>query len=404
MYQFKVGIDSEKHDVFVKGHPLCNLLQSSSWAKVKDNWRSVIVGIEDDGELIASALVLIKPLPLGFTMLYVPRGPVMDYEDARVVKFFIQELKKYAKTQKCLFIKMDPGIHVNDYPISEPNNNYYDVSAIMENLSNAGAIHMGYSKEIAEVIQPRYQANVYKSDTFEQDLPRHTKRLIKDALKRDVKVVNAGRERIQEFSDVVALTEQRKNVNLRNQEYFELLMDTYGEDAFLFLGEVNISESLKSLYEQKAINEKELSEVAENSRKKINRLNDQKTSIEKSIKEFEELQDDGDGNKVIAGVLSIRFGNTMEMLYAGMNDNFKKFMPQYYIYVENMKFAFENGCDFCNMGGVEGDLQDGLTKFKSNFNPMINEFIGEFDIPVNKLLYKASQTAYKLRKAKNAKH
>lgn len=404
MYQFKVGIDSEKHDAFVKGHPLCNLLQSSSWAKVKDNWRSVIVGIEDDGELIASALVLIKPLPLGFTMLYVPRGPVMDYEDARVVKFFIQELKKYAKTQKCLFIKMDPGIHVNDYPISEPNNNYYDVSTIMENLSNAGAIHMGYSKEIAEVIQPRYQANVYKSDTFEQDLPRHTKRLIKDALKRDVKVVNAGRERIQEFSDVVALTEQRKNVNLRNQEYFELLMDTYGEDAFLFLGEVNISESLKSLYEQKAINEKELSEVAENSRKKINRLNDQKASIEKSIKEFEELQDDGNGNKVIAGVLSIRFGNTMEMLYAGMNDNFKKFMPQYYIYVENMKFAFENGCDFCNMGGVEGDLQDGLTKFKSNFNPMINEFIGEFDIPVNKLLYKASQTAYKLRKAKNAKH
>ena len=34
------------------------------------------------------------------------------------------------------------------------------------------------------------------------------------------------------------------------------------------------------------------------------------------------------------------------------------------------------------MGGVEGSLDDGLTKFKDNFNPTINEMIGEFDIPV----------------------
>ena len=40
-------------------------------------------------------------------------------------------------------------------------------------------------------------------------------------------------------------------------------------------------------------------------------------------------------------------------------------------------------------------------KFKANFNPTINEFIGEFDLPVNKLLFKASEYAYKLRKQKN---
>ena len=30
----------------------------------------------------------------------------------------------------------------------------------------------------------------------------------------------------------------------------------------------------------------------------------------------------------------------------------------------------------CNMGGLEGSLNDGLIKFKANFNPTINEFIG----------------------------
>jgi serine/alanine adding enzyme len=53
------------------------------------------------------------------------------------------------------------------------------------------------------------------------------------------------------------------------------------------------------------------------------------------------------------------------------------------------------------MGGVEGDLKDGLTKFKDNFNPMINELIGEFDIPVNKLLYNASQKAYNFLRNRN---
>ena len=52
------------------------------------------------------------------------------------------------------------------------------------------------------------------------------------------------------------------------------------------------------------------------------------------------------------------------------------------------------------MGGVEGTLDDGLTKFKDNFAPTINEFIGEFDLPVNTLLYKPSKIAYEKVKGK----
>ncbi len=78
-----------------------------------------------------------------------------------------------------------------------------------------------------------------------------------------------------------------------------------------------------------------------------------------------------------------------------MDERFKKFMPQYKEYVENFRWAFERGCKYSNMGGVEGDLQDGLTKFKDNFNPMINEYIGEFDLPVaNPLIYRVAQMGY----------
>ncbi len=400
MYQFHENMDAKKHDQFIKKQVLCNLLQSSDWAKVKENWDNEIIGVTCNDELVASAMVLIKKLPLGFTMMYTPRGPIMDYKNKDLVSFFMKEMKKWAKKKRCLFVKMDPAIHYKDYKIGETNVEInVDVETVLRNMKAANAIHQGFTTYIEESIQPRYQANVYAKDDFIETLPRHTRRLIKDALKRDVKVVRVGKERMQEFADVVALTEKRKQVSLRNQEYFYQLMDIYQDDCYLFLAEVDIAQTLQRLRDEKEKNDAEIAKtVQSNSPKKIRRLEDIKRSLDKDLKEFEEYIKLYSKKTVIAGVLSIRMEDTLEMLYAGMNDQFKKFMPQYYLYTEIMKYAFEQGCKYANMGGVEGDLQDGLTKFKSNFDPFINEFIGEFDLPVNTLLYHLSQKAYEIRK------
>lgn len=401
MYRFVEPVDKKEHDQFIRKYDLCNLLQTSDWAKVKDNWAHTIVGAKDDeGNLLASALVLIKQLPLHFTMMYIPRGPIMDYHDEALVSFFMKHLQRWAKKKHCLFIKMDPGIHYRDYLIEDKDEAqvYADMEEILANMKKAGVIHQGFSTYIKESIQPRYQANVYACDDFEVSLPRHTRRLIKDALKRNVEVVRVGNDRIDDFADVVALTEKRKHVSLRNREYFHQLMEIYGEDCYLFLAEVDVKAMLQQLYDQKKENDRQLQQLKEGAPKKQRRLEDIRNALNRDIAEFEEIVKEYPQRTVIAGVLSIRVEDTLEMLYAGMNDRFKKFMPQYYLYTEIMKYAFAKGCRFANMGGIEGDLQDGLTKFKSNFHPHINEFIGEFDLPVNRLLYHASQKAYKIRK------
>ena len=64
MYIFKTNIDAKTHDDFVKQSPLCNLLQSSNWAKIKDNWDSCITGVYQKDKLVASDLILIKHLHL----------------------------------------------------------------------------------------------------------------------------------------------------------------------------------------------------------------------------------------------------------------------------------------------------------------------------------------------------
>ncbi|GFH39735.1 UDP-N-acetylmuramoylpentapeptide-lysine N(6)-alanyltransferase MurM [Lactococcus insecticola] len=401
--KFEIAVDAKKHDEFVNKSPLNHLLQSSTWAKVKDNWASEIVGVTDDsGELIASSLVLIKKLPLGFTMFYTPRGPIMDYKNAALVTFFFDNLKKFAKKQHALFIKIDPAIlyRTSKFGSKETAEIIPESLEIIKNIKTAGGDHLGFNMVMGETIQPRFQANepLRTADEMDKIYPKHAKRIMKDAVNRGVVGRRVGMEKLQNFSDVVSMTESRKGVALRNSEYFKQLMTLYGEDAYLHLAEVNLKKKYAELQAQHAQIEKDIAETPENQKKRFNRLNDQKKSTEKYLKEFENYDTQTDDTTVIAGILSIKFGDTMEMLYAGMNDDFKKFYPQYLLYPQVFAESFADGANWANMGGVEGDLEDGLSKFKSNFNPDIQELIGEFNIPVNKVLYRLSNLAYKLRK------
>ncbi|MFI3125382.1 aminoacyltransferase [Streptococcus suis] len=404
MFTYKIGISAEEHDQFVKIHEQVNLLQSSSWAKIKDNWGNERIGFYKDNQQIASASILIKPLPLGFTMLYIPRGPVMDYSNQDLVQFVLASLKKFGKTKRALFIKFDPALLLKQYKIGQEVEENPTTLSQLAILQKAGAEWTGRTQDMAQSIQPRFQANVYTSKDLLQEFPKHTKRLMKDALNRGVTTHRGGLEDIQAFADVVALTEDRKGVALRNHDYFQKMMTVYGKDAYLHLATVNLPKRLAEYKEQLAQIEKDLSETAEHQKKRLTKLSQQQASISKYIAEFEEYVNKYPDELIIAGILSIRFGNVMEMLYAGMNDEFKKFYPQYSLYPQVFEDAYQDGIIWANMGGVEGSLDDGLTKFKSNFAPTIEEYIGEFNIPVNPLLYRLSNFAYNLRKQLRNRH
>lgn len=253
-------------------------------------------------------------------------------------------------------------------------------------------------------MQPRFQSNVYSYENIDETLPKHTKRLIKDADRRNVQIIHGQGEWLDEFSRLVELTESRKGVALRDKGYFKTLLENYPEGGVIFLATCNVYKLNEDAKIKKGKLEKEIAQTCGNAKKKLHRLEDQLRSVDKDIKKFKEIFSEfGQENKdiAIAGILSIQYGNTCEMLYAGMDERFKKFVPQYKEYVENFKWAFEKGCSWSNMGGVEGTLDDGLTKFKDNFNPTINEFIGEFDVPVYPFMYRLTQKAYKILKSKH---
>jgi serine/alanine adding enzyme len=317
----------------------------------------------------------------------------------------LNNLKREAKKHRVLFIKLDPPIHVNDYKSQDYNENRYPETKIyLDNFASAGCIHQGFPLKIEDSIQPRFQSVVTDSINYEKNLPRHTRNFIKTAKKVNMQIESGTYEFLDDFARLVSLTEERKGISLRSKEYFKRLLDIYGEDARIFLAKVNIGKLMADLKEEleKLYAEKET--LQPNQKKKTHLLLEKIDSVEKKVKMFEELKEQGVPQEecAIAGALSVKYGKTAEMLYAGMDEQFKQFMPQYLEYIENFRWAFDAGCTEFSMGGVEGTLDDGLTKFKDNFAPIINEYIGEFDLPVNKLLYKPSKIAY--NKVKNRLH
>ena len=190
------------------------------------NCDSCIAGVYQNDQLVASGLILIKHLPLSFTMMYIPRGPIMDYENKELVKFYLKELKKWAKSKHCLFISFDPAIKLREFDLDHKDKpDDQKALSIINNLQDNKAIYKGKTLKIEETIQPRFHMGLYYTDDLNSHLPKSTIKSCKAAIKRHVNVKVADHSEVEKFAKMIELTEKHKNVHLRNEEYFRQLLD-----------------------------------------------------------------------------------------------------------------------------------------------------------------------------------
>ena len=398
MYSYKIGITAEEHDEFVKNSPQTNLLQSSDWAKIKDNWGNERLGIYQDQKLVAVASILIQPLPLGFTMLYIPRGPIMDYQNSQLVSFMLQSIKTYAKSKRAVFAKFDPSLFLRKGLIGQEAKDQEATLEIIQSLKECGVEWVGRTEDMGETIQPRFQANIYKEYFTEDQLSKSTKQAIRTARNKGVEVIFGGTELLDEFAALMKKTEARKGIHLRGKDYYEKLLTTYAGQSYITLSRINLAQRLASLKEQLEKNQAEASRFNEKTKPgKIDNNRQEKERLEEEIQFLNQELKDGQEIVSLSGTLTLEFGGTSENVYAGMDENFRRYQPAILTWYETAQHAFDRGATWQNMGGVENQLDGGLYHFKSKFNPMIEEFVGEFNLPTS-MLYPLVNKAYQLRK------
>ncbi len=100
--------------------PLPHLLQTWEWAQVKSKygWKAmpfVWSTGPGDGRVGAAAMVLKRSLPIGgfaarLNILYIPKGPNLDWNDASLRQQVFDDLEAFARRQGAIFVKMDPDV------------------------------------------------------------------------------------------------------------------------------------------------------------------------------------------------------------------------------------------------------------------------------------------------------
>lgn len=433
-YKFLPQVDPTRYENFVKNHEHCHLFQSYAWAKMKPNWQVQYFAMEDEeGSYVATALVLKRPLLFGKSLWYVPKGPILDYGREDLLKAFLSNLGNYAKKHKAAFLKINPPMHLyrgksQDYHFEESP----WIQALKKTIESLNFQHQGYFLEMHSTIQPRFSSVVYtlayemkygneksklqviprsKEKSFHEQeseqtvqtifypsseenvqlflasLPKRTHRFLKDAEKRCVRVERQGIEGLDALLATIHKTEARKGIQLRNRKYFERFFSVYPHDCLLYVASIDLDQAISSYQKQVCELKRQVESLEEKAYKRRAIFNDQIHSLEKYLKFFEERRQIDPAQVPLAACLSVIYGHSCEMLYAGMNDDYAKITAQFPVYVETMCEAFQQACTHASMGGVEGNLQDGLLTFKESFSPLLLEEIGEFDQVYSHFLY-----------------
>jgi len=96
----------------VTTHPACHLLQHSHWGALKScfGWQAVRLALEKDGRLCAGAQVLFRRLPLGRSLAYLPKGPLLNPDDAETAARLWPALHALARSRRSILLKVEPEL------------------------------------------------------------------------------------------------------------------------------------------------------------------------------------------------------------------------------------------------------------------------------------------------------
>lgn len=407
-----VELEKQEFIEFSQSHPQALFFQSPYWIEIKEQngWQGKIVGIKKDGEIIAATILLIKKVIGNIRFAYAPRGFLLDYSDFSLFEAFTNEIKAYLKNLGVAFLKINPYVDyqlrdVNGEPIENTKNDI-----LMDKLKELGYIHYGFYVDMDDKkdLEPRWVSVLDIKDKTIDELFKNfrsgTKWGINNSKKNFITMVEADEDNLFEFKSLMEHTSERRGFVDRPLSYYtEMFKILKRENAVKVLfAEINFKELLNFTKARFDKNAKRLEVIKDNPKKQkeYNEILSEQKSLEprleilaKNIEEFGE-------KKIIAGGWYMLYGREIVYLFGASYKPFMRYNSQYLLQYEMLKFAIDEGYDKFNFYGIDGNFNEdsvnyGLFDFKRGFNADVHELIGEFDLIVNKSLYKQYNLLFK---------
>ncbi len=395
--KFVENIEKDKYEEFVEKHKTkSHFLQSYDWGEFSKNNKNVTpyyVGIVDDKDkLVATALLLQRKMPFGYSYFYSPRGFVCDFEDKEVIKEMTLGIKKFAKTKKALFLKIDPDVKLQQLDI---DGNVVDGEKnfeLVDYLKSLGYKHLGYNKAF-EHNQPRYTFRLDLTqgiESIKNNFHSTTKKVMNKGNMYELEVYKNDEKYIDDFYKTMQDTADREGISIYSKKYYlnfykELHKNNHSDIYIVYLNKKKTLDLLNK-------NLKDIKTSQENltSDNKKKELQNQIDKLEKLINEINEVKED---RIPLSSIITAKYGDKVWTIHGGNHSMLRSLNSNYLIYFEIIKDAVLEGYKTIDFFGTsynpsQDDPEYGIWLFKKRLGGEYNEFIGEFDCIFKKFTYK----------------
>jgi peptidoglycan pentaglycine glycine transferase (the second and third glycine) len=421
MHKFTILTEKE-FETFAETHPYGSFHQTVNWGKLKKNngWDCYLLGIKDNQKVIAASLILRKKLFLDLSIMYAPRGFLIDYENDELLNLFVKEIKNFANQHHAIIVKIDPCLlyverDIDGKELENTKNNKH----IVDKLKKLNFKHNGLTLRM-EGLQPRWFFYINLDGKTEEEvlgnMEHETRRLLLRNIRNGVYTREIKEDELNLFKEVMDHTSKRRGFIDRPYSYYKNIMNIFEDDAKFMLIEINCKNYINSI-------EKEINDNREFINRKTREIEDNKPgiNIEKTKILIEEKQQHNNRLNtkkqradelfhengeiiVLGGMLFLKHNNELLALFGGSYDKFMDFYPQYTIHWEMIKYTIKSVIKRYNFYGITGDFENkktetyGLYSFKKTFGGQVGEYIGEFDLIVNPIMNTVYNLGFKIYK------
>jgi lipid II:glycine glycyltransferase (peptidoglycan interpeptide bridge formation enzyme) len=246
-------ISAAEHLAFVQQQRSVSFLQTPAWGRVKTEWRSESLGWYDGRTLVGAGLVLHRPVPRleRFALAYLPEGPVIDWTGE--IDAWLDPLAAYLKAHGAFAIRLCPPVRTHTWSAAQVKEGVADprierlADMPSQQADRAGA---GVTSQQADPVgasvtswlrdagwlpqspedgfgagQPQFTYEIPLAGRTEDDLLRGMNQLwrrnIKKAAKEGVEVTVG--EDLKAFHDLYVHTAERDHFTPRPLRYFETM-------------------------------------------------------------------------------------------------------------------------------------------------------------------------------------
>ena len=403
-------IDADTFNEFANNHMLKNFYQTKQYGELMSHsdFDVMYIGGYEDDVLKAASLILHKTIGPSMKYGYAPRGFLIDYYNTELLGTFTKKIKDFFFKKGFAFIKINPEITFSKIDFNSQskiiNSKNKDLIDTLKSL--------GYDKLkdnlYFESLLPKYTPVIYLPNYDFNALDDSIKKSIEEAEINGLSLITGSIDNIDEFYNFV---EKKDN---KTMPYYKLFYEIFNKDdmADLIFVELNYDTYVKYLQKQYAIESekndminKEFNENPQNNDLYNNKMKSDQilSKISSKIAESNFKVQENKTKELVAAAFIVKHQGRVTILIDGRNKEFDTCDSKTYMYYKIIEEYKKKGYLFFDLYGITADYSETnpykeLNKFKLKFKPEVFEYIGEFDLIVNKPFHQLLWSTNKIQK------